>query len=101
MIDDLRLMIGKRKQETWRHGADELPISDWGTDLLPPACSGRLRHTNPISGSRLLAAVVLMAETPVLRNALRRHYEQAAAPNKPNFGGGVLKDKCRRNRQLW
>ena len=34
---------------------------------------GRRRgKTNPISTSRALAAVVLMGETPMLRNALRR-----------------------------
>jgi len=49
-----------------------LQIANLGTDLPPPACSGRLRQTNPILGLRPRAAVVLMGETPTLRNALRR-----------------------------
>jgi hypothetical protein len=65
---DARAASGKQSQSS--HCG--FRIADWGTDLPPPACSGRLRQTNPISGSRPLAAVVLMGETPMPRKALRR-----------------------------
>ena len=78
--------------------------------------------TNPISGSRPLAAVVLGPQTRYIAfgyplMGARAHAtghtaasprlrgddiatNRASAPNKPNFGAGDLEDKCRVNKEL-
>jgi hypothetical protein len=60
-----------------------LRIADWGTDLSPPAYSGRLRQTNPIRGH----------PTGV---------REAILPNKPNSGraSGSGVTKCAKQSQL-
>ncbi len=61
-----------------------LRIADFGlaTDLPPPACSGD--PTNPISGSRAWVRHS-WALAPMLRDTLRRHYEQGFCAKQTQF----------------
>ncbi len=62
--------------------------------------SGPVVQTNPILGSRPLAAVVLMGETPMPRNALRRHYERGCRAKQTQFRPAAKRGKCLRRQEL-
>jgi hypothetical protein len=68
-----------------------------------PAASGLLRAVAPNKpNSRVMAgtAVVFMGETPMLRNALRHHYERGCCVKQTQFRPAAKRGKCSRRQGL-